>query len=188
MLVTITQFRQLATDEQGNVLLGMGKDRTACQALTAAGSFTALDADTAFVRLCTDTQIQLDIDGGAVTTADELFMPGEYMFSVNGGETLSFIASWPSSYETVAASSTNQALGATGAIGDYLDHIVIQPATTAAGTVTVKDNATTVFTFTTGTLADLKPIHVPIRAVSVSGAWNVTTGLNVTVLGVGRFT
>ena len=35
-------------------------------------------------------------------------------------------------YETVAASQTAQAIGATGATGDYLSHVVIQPVTTAA--------------------------------------------------------
>lgn len=91
-------------------------------------------------------------------------------------------------YEAVAASATDQVLGATGAAGDYLSHIIIQPATTAAGTVTVKDGATVIFTFTSGTLADLKPIVVPIKAKSVSGSWKVTTGLNVSVLAVGDFT
>lgn len=91
-------------------------------------------------------------------------------------------------YETVAASQTAQALGATGAAGDYLSHVILQPATTAAGTTTVLDNATVIFTFTTGTLADLRPIVVPIGCFSVSGAWKVTTGANIAVVGVGKFT
>lgn len=91
-------------------------------------------------------------------------------------------------YETVAASSTNQAMGATGATGDYLSHVIIMPVTTAAGTVTILDNATTFFTFTTGTLADLRPIIIPIGCNSVSGAWKITTGANVTAVGVGTFT
>lgn len=91
-------------------------------------------------------------------------------------------------YETVAASQTDQVLGATGAAGDYLSHIVIQPATTGAGTVTVKDGTTVIFTFTTGTLADLSSKTVPFSAFSVNGAWKVTTGSNVAVLGVGDFT
>lgn len=91
-------------------------------------------------------------------------------------------------YETVAASQTAQALGATGATGDFLSHVVIQPVTTAAGTTTILDNATVIFTFTTGTLADLRPIVVPINAFSVSGAWKITTGANVTATGFGDFT
>lgn len=91
-------------------------------------------------------------------------------------------------YETVAASQTAQVLGPTGATGDYLSHVIIQPVTTAAGTTTILDNATVIFTFTTGTLADLRPIVVPIGSYSVSGAWKVTTGANVTATGVGNFT
>jgi hypothetical protein len=91
-------------------------------------------------------------------------------------------------YETVAASQTAQAMGATGATGDYLSHVVIQPATTAAGTVTVLDNATVIYTFTSGTLADLRPIIVPFNAFSVSGAWKITTGANVAVVAFGDFT
>ena len=91
-------------------------------------------------------------------------------------------------YKTVAASQTAVVMGATGATGDYLSHVVIQPATTAAGTVTVLDNATVIYTFTTGTLSDLKPITVPIGAFSVSGAWKITTGANVAAVGFGNFT
>lgn len=91
-------------------------------------------------------------------------------------------------YETVAASQTAQALGATGATGDFLSHVIIQPVTTAAGTVTILDNATVVFTFTTGTLADLRPITVPVNAFSVTGAWRITTGTNVTATAFGDFT
>lgn len=91
-------------------------------------------------------------------------------------------------YEAVAAGATDQALGATGAAGDYLSHIVIQPATTGAGTVTVKDGTTVIFTFTTGTLADLSPKTVPFGVLSVNGAWKITTGANVAILAAGNFT
>lgn len=91
-------------------------------------------------------------------------------------------------YETVAASQTAQALGATGTAGDYLSHVVFQPTTTGAGTSTILDNATVIFTFTTGTLADLRPIVVPINAHSVSGAWKITTGGNITATAFGDFT
>ena len=91
-------------------------------------------------------------------------------------------------YETVAAGQTAQAMGATGATGDYLSHVVFQPVTTAAGTSTILDNATVIYTFTTGTLADLRPIVVPINAFSVSGAWKITTGANITATAFGDFT
>jgi hypothetical protein len=99
---------------------------------------------------------------------------------VNGGST----------YNTVAASQSAQALtgGGGGATGDYLSHCVLQPTTTAAGTMTIADNATTIFTFTTGTLSNLAPIAIPIGAVSTSGAWKITTGANETATCFGKFT
>lgn len=91
-------------------------------------------------------------------------------------------------YETVAASQTAQALGATGATGDFLSHVILQPTTTGAGTMTILDNATVIFTFTTGTLSDLRPIIIPVNAISVSGAWKITTGANETATAFGDFT
>lgn len=93
-------------------------------------------------------------------------------------------------YETVAASQTDQAMGATGATGDLLAGLLIVPATTGAGTVSIKDgggSAITVFTGG-GTLSDLKPFFVPIGAVSAAGAWKVTTGANVSAIAFGKFT
>ena len=92
MLVTISEFSQLATDQNGNIL-PLGQRRTACQARTSAGAFTALGAGTRFVRVATDTAIQLDILGGSTTSADELFPANsvEYL-AVRGGETLTIAA------------------------------------------------------------------------------------------------
>lgn len=42
-------------------------------------------------------------------------------------------------YKTVAASVTDQTLGATGAIGDYLGGLLIIPATTSPGAVSIKE-------------------------------------------------
>lgn len=95
-------------------------------------------------------------------------------------------------YETVAASQSGQALGprsnGTYNKGDILERLIIIPATTAAGTVSIQDGGgTSITVFNTGTLPDLKPIVVEIGAMSVSGSWLVTTGANVSVIGVGRF-
>ena len=90
-------------------------------------------------------------------------------------------------YEAVAASATDQVLGDVGSAGDRLDHIIIQPTTTGAGTCTVKDGSTVIFTFTTGTLADLSPIVVPFGLQSQNGAWKITTGANVAILAIGDF-
>lgn len=93
-------------------------------------------------------------------------------------------------YETVAASQTAQALGATGATGDLLNGLLIIPATTSPGVVTVLDNATSIPVFVGGasSVSTLIPFFVPLGIKSVSGAWKVTTGASVSVIAVGDFT
>ena len=95
-------------------------------------------------------------------------------------------------YTGVGSSATNTMLGATGAAGDYLGGIVIIPGTTAAGAVSVKDGALTAFTIFAGggttALTSLIPFFVPIGAKSTNGGWQVSTGANVTAVGVGDFT
>lgn len=94
-------------------------------------------------------------------------------------------------WETVAASQTDQVIGATGAAGDLLAAVVIVPGTTSPGAVSIKDgggSAITIFTGGATSVADLKPIRVDLGLRSVAGAWKVTTGANVTALAVGKFT
>lgn len=94
-------------------------------------------------------------------------------------------------YETVAASQTAQALGATGATGDYLAYVEVFPGAAACGVVTILDNATTWGTFAGGgttALPSLVPFRIDVGAYSASGAWKITTGANVTAVGVGKFT
>lgn len=94
-------------------------------------------------------------------------------------------------YETIAASQTDQAMGATGAAGDYLASVLIVPATTSPGAVTIKDgsgSAITIFTGGATSVADLKPFSVPLGLTSLSGAWKITTGSNVAAIGMGTFT
>lgn len=93
-------------------------------------------------------------------------------------------------YETVAASQSDQALGPTGAKGDFLTGVLIVPATTSPGAVSIKDgggSAITIFTGGATSVADLKPFFVPLGLMSTNGAWKVTTGANVSAIGVGRF-
>lgn len=88
-------------------------------------------------------------------------------------------------YETVAASQTAQVIGTTGAVGDHIDNILIVPATTSPGNVLLLDNATSITIFTGGavSVADLKPILLnDLGYTSVSGAWKITTGANVSVV------
>jgi hypothetical protein len=93
-------------------------------------------------------------------------------------------------YETVAASQTAQALGATGATGDYISGLLVVPATTSPGNVLLLDNATSITVFAGGasSVSNLVPFFIPLGMISVSGAWKVTTGANVSVIGIGNFT
>jgi hypothetical protein len=93
-------------------------------------------------------------------------------------------------YETVAASQTNQVLGPTGATGDYLAGVLIVPATTSPGNVIILDNATSITIFTGGasSVSNLVPFMVPLGMKSVSGSWRITTGSNVSAIGIGNFT
>lgn len=93
-------------------------------------------------------------------------------------------------YETVAASQTAQVIGATGAAGDYISHIIVVPATTSPGQVLLLDNATSITIFTGGasSVSNLIPFVVALDMVSTSGAWKITTGADVSVIAVGDFT
>jgi hypothetical protein len=93
-------------------------------------------------------------------------------------------------YETVAASQTQQILGASGATSDYLAGVLVIPATTSPGNVIIVDNATSITVFTGGTssVSNLVPFWIELGIRSVSGAWKITTGANVSVIGIGNFT
>lgn len=90
-------------------------------------------------------------------------------------------------YETVAASQTAQVLGLVGNKGDLLERIIIIPATTSPGLVTILDGSTSIPIMVAGTTT-IAPIVVELNMYSVSGAWSVTTGTNVSVIAVGKFT
>lgn len=93
-------------------------------------------------------------------------------------------------YKTVAASASEEPLGATGNRGDHLVHLIIQPSTIAPGSVVLKDGETTVYTYpgSADYPVGLPPFHVLLDLDSISGAWNITTGANVSVLASGDFT
>lgn len=93
-------------------------------------------------------------------------------------------------YETVAASQTAQVLGATGAAEDYISGVLVIPATTSPGNVLLLDNATSITVFTGGasSVTSLIPFFIPLGIKSVSGAWKLTTGTNVSCIGIGNFT
>jgi hypothetical protein len=93
-------------------------------------------------------------------------------------------------YETVAASQTDQMMGASGAVGDYLAGVLIIPATTSPGAVSIEDGATNIVVFAGGasSVSNLVPFMIPLGIKSVSGGWEITTGANVSAIAVGNFT
>lgn len=92
-------------------------------------------------------------------------------------------------YETVAASQSDQVLGATGAAGDYLDTLVITVATAATAATSIKDGGGSAIPILPNSPGGGIGVYVvPIKAKSVAGAWKVTTGAGATVLATGVFT
>jgi hypothetical protein len=95
-------------------------------------------------------------------------------------------------YETVAAGSTDQVLGATGAIGDYLAGLLIVPAVVACGAVSIKDGSGSSISIFVGggttALPSCIPFFVPLGLKATGAGWKVTTGASVSVIGCGNFT
>jgi hypothetical protein len=92
---------------------------------------------------------------------------------------------------TVAASQSDSILGASGAKGDRLDSILIVPATTSPGAVSLRDGVGTAVTLFAGgasSVSTLIPFPVYIGETSRGGPWKVTTGSNVSVVATGNFT
>ena len=94
-------------------------------------------------------------------------------------------------YEHVAASSSAQVLGATGAKGDYLHRLICTVTTASTGNVLIVDGSGsgilthTVLPASPGT--GINVYNIEINAVSADGAWKVTTGAGVEVMAVGIF-
>lgn len=93
-------------------------------------------------------------------------------------------------YEAIAASATDQVLGSAGATGDYLQGILLVPATTSPGAVSIKDGAGSAITVFTGgalSVTNLVSFYIPLGIVAAT-AWKVTTGADVSAIAVGKFT
>ncbi len=92
-------------------------------------------------------------------------------------------------YETVAASQTDQVLGVTGALGDFLHRLIIVVATAATAQVQIKDGAGAAITvFPNSPGGGVGTYTIELNVVSASGSWRVTTAAGVSVVAVGRFT
>lgn len=91
----------------------------------------------------------------------------------------------------VAAGQTDAVLQiVAGAADDYLEGLVIVPATLSPGAVSLTNGSggsETIFTGGANSVGDLSPRAVPVGAYSSGGSWKVTTGANVSVFATGRF-
>lgn len=126
---------------------------------------------------------------GVATAANQSTLIG-HVDGVEGSLTSMVGALVGTEYEPVAASASTQALGATGATGDLLTGVLIIPATTSPGAVQIKDgagSAITVFAGGADSVSTLHPFFVPLGIRSGAGAWQLTTGANVSAIGVGNF-
>ncbi len=93
-------------------------------------------------------------------------------------------------YEPIPAGTVDQVLGAGGLLGDLLTGLLVVPATTSPGAITIKDgsgSAITVFAGGAASLSNLVPFFIPIGAISMNGAWSISVGANVSVLALGNF-
>jgi hypothetical protein len=93
-------------------------------------------------------------------------------------------------YEDVAASQTDQVIGSGGeAAGQHISHVVIFPATTSPGAVTLTDGGSGKVIFPGGasSVSNLVPFTVYLGCDSRNGSWKITTGTNVSARAVGDF-
>jgi hypothetical protein len=100
-------------------------------------------------------------------------------------------------YHVIPASTTDTC-GTTGAAGDLL-HSFLATWTSSTGTVTIKDNATTIFQMVGGRMqywngsagvtysSGATHVQLTLDCVCLTN-WTITCGANCTALAVGRFT
>lgn len=92
-------------------------------------------------------------------------------------------------YETVAASQNAQPLGAAGAVGDFLEGLLIVVTIAASAQVQIKDGADAAITvFPNNPGGGVGTYPIPLGLISRTGAWQVTTGAGSTVVAIGTFT
>lgn len=100
----------------------------------------------------------------------------------------------PFEVEEVAASATDQTMGATGALGDYLEGCMVTVVTAATATFGIEDGTNTAFDNITvivgaATLVGGAPIWVPVGSqATTSAGWEITTGAGATAYCRGYFT
>ena len=136
---------------------------------------------------------RVTIDSNQVAALGQAVMASSMPVVVASNQTNLPVINGANKYVAFAAGTSITAIsgGGGGATGDYLSHVIVVPATVGCGVVTITDNATAIVSFPgggTSALSNLVPFTIPVGAVSSSGAWKMTTGANVSVVAVGKFT
>jgi hypothetical protein len=188
----------IAADDIGGALhqrvkLTWGTDGNAVDA-SASAPLPVVQTGTNTVELGATDNAVLDAIAASLSTLDNTVSGNELQVDVLTMPTTT-VTNTPltnfgaGEYETVAAGQTAQTLGATGATGDFISGILVVPATTSPGNVLLLDNATSITVFTGGasSVSNLVPFFIPLGMISVSGAWKITTGSNVSCIGIGNF-
>jgi hypothetical protein len=181
----------VAADDIGGVLhqrvkVSVGADGTAADWPVGSGNQSAVPR----VTIATDSPGIITVGTAGTPSANVVSVQGVASGTVIPTTNTALTNFGAGEYETVAASQTAQALGATGATGDYISGILVIPATTSPGVVTLLDNAISIPVFVGGasSVSNLVPFFIPLGMISVSGAWKITTGANVSCIGIGNFT
>lgn len=93
-------------------------------------------------------------------------------------------------FETVAASQTDQVLGAVGAVGDVLDRLVIVVTTAATSAVSIEYGSTNIAVFPDNPGGGIGTYVLDMGGIKTpsGGGWEVTTGAGSAVIAIGRFT
>lgn len=90
-------------------------------------------------------------------------------------------------YQVVSINQTDKVLGGTGALGDFLHRIVVNVSSTATSAFTLTDGSTAILSVANSVLPNGTYTY-EFNTASQNGAWKVTTGGGVRVIGVGTFT
>lgn len=158
----------------------------------STGANTAVVKAASTAPVATDPSLVVSLSPNSVNANGQATMANSAPVVIASNQTNLPVINGASKYNTVAASQSTQALtgGGGGATGDYLAGVLVIPATTSPGVVSVIDNATTIVAFPGGasSVSNLVPFYLPLGAVSSSGAWKITTGANVSCVAVGKFT
>jgi len=151
-----------------------------------SGTVAATQSGTWNIGSITTLPVQFGAGASTSTTQRVTIDTGQVGSLVAGGVPC---VSGGTEWETVAASQTDQSLGATGATGDYLESLLCVVATAATSQVQIKDGSGSAITVLPNAVgAGVGTYPIPIGLVSLAGAWKVTTAAGVSVIATGNFT